>query len=145
MATPWLCRRLVAPRNQPNPRGVAARHHNTADDPAPSSRILRPPRSSPKNSASSNNRANNTDGHYLPLNRGFDFSGLTIPFSNHWACDEKQVHLAAPNPAVCFLYRGQRLVQQPIDHRNLSMNFAFAPCPWGGNTDVRVDASRVSI
>jgi arylsulfatase A-like enzyme len=30
------------------------------------------------------NRANNTDGHYLPLNRGFDFSGLTIPFSNHW-------------------------------------------------------------
>ena len=70
------------------------------------------------------NRANNTDGHYLPLNRGFDFSGLTIPFSNHWACDEKQVHLAAPNPAVCFLYRGQRLVQQPIDHRNLSMNFA---------------------
>ena len=70
------------------------------------------------------NRANNTDGHYLPLNRGFDFSGLTIPFSNHWACDEKQVHLAAPNPTVCFLYRGQRLVQQPIDHRNLSMNFA---------------------
>ena len=37
------------------------------------------------------NRANNTDSHYLPLNRGFDFSGLTIPFSNHWACDEKQV------------------------------------------------------
>ena len=36
----------------------------------------------------------------------------------------QQVHLAAPNPTVCFLYRGQRLVQQPIDHRNLSMNFA---------------------
>ncbi len=70
------------------------------------------------------NRANNTDGHYLPLNRGFDFSGLTIPFSNHWACDEKQIHMTAPNPNVCFLYRGQRMVQQPIDHRNLSMNFA---------------------
>eukprot|EP01043_Picozoa_sp_COSAG02_P003953 COSAG02_NODE_100_length_36897_cov_9.681749_13_plen_226_part_00 len=70
------------------------------------------------------NRANNTDGHYLPLNRGFDFSGLTIPFSNHWACDEKQIHMAAPNPSVCFLYRGQKMVQQPIDHRNLSMNFA---------------------
>ena len=32
--------------------------------------------------------------------------------------------MAAPNPAVCFLYRGQKLVQQPIDHRNLSMSFA---------------------
>ena len=40
------------------------------------------------------------------------------------ACDEKQIHEAAPNPDVCFLYRGQRMVQQPIDHRNLSMNFA---------------------
>ena len=70
------------------------------------------------------NRDNSTDSHYLPLNRGFDFSGLTIPFSNHWACDEKQIHVAEPLSNVCFLYRGEKMVQQPIDHRNLSMNFA---------------------
>lgn len=53
-------------------------------------------------------------------------AGHTLPFSNHWQCDESGRHKPAgsgsvfPNPAVCFLYRNTTLVQQPFAHANLT-------------------------
>jgi arylsulfatase A-like enzyme len=70
------------------------------------------------------NQDNSTDGHWLPTRRGFDHSGPVLPFSNHWACDEQRRHVQAPDPDLCLLYEQDRLVQQPIDHSNLTENMA---------------------
>eukprot|EP00051_Salpingoeca_urceolata_P005749 m.76764 g.76764 ORF g.76764 m.76764 type:complete len:615 (-) comp14523_c1_seq1:67-1911(-) len=66
------------------------------------------------------NKATKDDGAYLPINRGFDYVGTMLPFSNHWACDESGRHEKEPNPSVCFLYRNNSIIQQPIDHSNLT-------------------------
>ncbi|KAK7242493.1 steryl-sulfatase [Aureococcus anophagefferens] len=66
------------------------------------------------------NARDRTDGAHLPTARGFGFAGLSIPFSNHWACDESGANVAAPDASKCFLYRGAALAQQPIDHSNLT-------------------------
>jgi hypothetical protein len=60
------------------------------------------------------------DGVFLPYHRGFDEVGHILPFSNHWACDESGRHEKEPNGKVCFLYHNTTLVQQPIDHSNLT-------------------------
>ena len=66
------------------------------------------------------NARDRTDGAHLPTARSFGFAGLSIPFSNHWACDESGANVAAPDASKCFLYRGAALAQQPIDHSNLT-------------------------
>ena len=70
------------------------------------------------------NRNTSTDGYWLPKRRGFDHSGLTLPFSNHWNCDENKRHVAAPDAKRCLLYKNDTLVQQPIDHSSLTENLA---------------------
>jgi hypothetical protein len=66
---------------------------------------------------------------HLPYYRGFDSVGHILPFSNHWACDESGRHSPKPGVdhatdvkrnATCFLYHNTTLVQQPIDHTNLT-------------------------
>ena len=64
------------------------------------------------------------DGTYLPGRRGFAHSGLTLPFSNFWACDEARRHVDKPDPKTCLLYANDTLVQQPIDHANVTENMA---------------------
>eukprot|EP00662_Eupelagonemidae_sp_cell21_P003350 gene3350-13289_t len=62
---------------------------------------------------------------HLPFHRGFDFVGHILPFSNHWACDESGRHEASPDRGwVCLLYHNTTLVQQPIDHTNLTETLA---------------------
>ena len=55
--------------------------------------------------------------------------GHILPFSNHWACDESGRHSPKPGEdektdvsrnSTCFLYHNTTLVQQPIDHTNLT-------------------------
>ena len=67
-----------------------------------------------------------TDGAWLSNTRGFEWVGHTLPFSNHWACDESGRHPASVETASknCMLYYNATLVQQPIDHSNLSATFA---------------------
>eukprot|EP00045_Choanoeca_perplexa_P014419 m.169624 g.169624 ORF g.169624 m.169624 type:complete len:296 (-) comp16671_c0_seq12:1098-1985(-) len=60
------------------------------------------------------------DGSHLPKHHGFQDSGLTLPFSNHWNCDESKRHMPAPDPSRCFLYQDDHIYQQPIDHSNLT-------------------------
>jgi arylsulfatase A-like enzyme len=54
--------------------------------------------------------------------------GHILPFSNHWACDESKRHVAdvtaRSSTKVCFLYHNTTLVQQPIDHSNLTRTLA---------------------
>jgi len=75
------------------------------------------------------NKAAYNDGLHLPFYRGFDFVGHILPFSNHWACDESGRHSPKPGQdpkadksrnSTCFLYHNTTLVQQPIDHTNLT-------------------------
>ena len=70
------------------------------------------------------NANSSDDGVYLPKQRGFDHSGLLLPFSNHWACDEDKRHVAQPSAKTCLLYHNDTLLQQPIDHSNLTENMA---------------------
>lgn len=75
------------------------------------------------------NKLTRSDGLHLPFYRGFDEVGHILPFSNHWACDESGRHSPKPGldfatdkqrNSTCFLYHNTTLVQQPIDHTNLT-------------------------
>eukprot|EP00730_Choanoeca_flexa_P005577 TRINITY_DN11979_c1_g5_i1.p1 TRINITY_DN11979_c1_g5~~TRINITY_DN11979_c1_g5_i1.p1 ORF type:complete len:565 (+),score=122.76 TRINITY_DN11979_c1_g5_i1:164-1858(+) len=66
------------------------------------------------------NHNSSNDGFHLPKQHGFNSSGLVLPFTNHWRCDEARRHLPAPDPTKCFLYQDDRIQQQPIDHSNLT-------------------------
>ncbi|XP_014674080.1 PREDICTED: arylsulfatase-like [Priapulus caudatus] len=61
------------------------------------------------------NKYNSSDGTHLPKNQGFDYVGTNLPFTMAWHCDVNKVHMAAPDTDWCFLYEGDRVVQQPID------------------------------
>eukprot|EP00493_Phyllostaurus_siculus_P025083 UN25427 len=64
------------------------------------------------------NSFNNTDGVYLPKTHGFDMVGPTLPFSNHWLCDETKP--SEKQNENCFIYNADRIIQQPIKHENLT-------------------------
>lgn len=64
------------------------------------------------------------DGAHLPSNHGYDFVGLNLPFTNHWTCDESGKHMALPDVRQCMLFDGDDVIQQPIDHSNLTAIFA---------------------
>ena len=65
------------------------------------------------------------DGAWLPYTHGFKFVYHTLPYSNHWACDESNRHSPSfPEASSCFLYANATLVQQPYSHHNLSAVFA---------------------
>jgi len=64
------------------------------------------------------------NGEHLPSRHGYDYVGLNLPFTNHWDCDETTNHKPAPSVEQCLLYSGDELIQQPIDHSNLTAAFA---------------------
>ncbi|XP_070577559.1 LOW QUALITY PROTEIN: arylsulfatase-like [Ptychodera flava] len=71
------------------------------------------------------NAHNFRDGYHLPTHHGFDYVGATLPFTNHWDCDTEKVHLDSPLQSYCYLYYNKTMVQQPINHHNLTETFVY--------------------
>uniref|UniRef100_A0A914XU05 Sulfatase N-terminal domain-containing protein n=2 Tax=Plectus sambesii TaxID=2011161 RepID=A0A914XU05_9BILA len=67
------------------------------------------------------NAVNNSDGTHLPHMHGFDVVGLNLPMSVLWTCDTSGYFQPdGPENSQCFLYRGQKLIQQPIQFQTLT-------------------------
>ena len=71
------------------------------------------------------NAETSDDGAWLPYTHGFEHVYHTLPYSNHWACDESNRHSPLyPEASNCFLYANATVMQQPYSHHNLSAVFA---------------------
>ncbi|WP_411026680.1 sulfatase-like hydrolase/transferase, partial [Salmonella sp. s54395] len=69
------------------------------------------------------NKDTNDDGYHLPNNHGFDFVGHIIPFGGSYGCDVTGRYSDTPDPDKCFLYYGDKIVQQPYYQENLTVLF----------------------
>ncbi|KAI1727168.1 sulfatase domain-containing protein [Ditylenchus destructor] len=72
------------------------------------------------------NHKTNRDGLHLPSQRGFDFVGLNLPFTNVWECDltHEFYRNFTDNKTLtqCFLYNNTEIVQQPIRFDDMTEN-----------------------
>ncbi|CEF70414.1 Sulfatase domain and Alkaline phosphatase-like, alpha/beta/alpha domain and Alkaline-phosphatase-like, core domain-containing protein [Strongyloides ratti] len=67
------------------------------------------------------NKYNHSDGEYLPNKRGFDYTGINLPYTNVWECDTTgKYYKPGPENKYCFLYRNNQIIQQPIKFDNLT-------------------------
>ncbi|KAI1728052.1 sulfatase domain-containing protein [Ditylenchus destructor] len=67
------------------------------------------------------NAYNSTDGTHLPTKRGFEYVGLNLPLTNRWECDTtKKYYGKDPDAEKCFLFDGDKIVQQPLKFDNMT-------------------------
>jgi arylsulfatase A-like enzyme len=63
------------------------------------------------------NQFNATDATFLPINQGFDYSGLVSTLGNNPGCDPYTNDIT---PFFCFFNRGNQVTQQPWRTENLA-------------------------